>query len=239
MNTLLSQDADFDIVNERGETALHCAASSGCAEAVKVLLDLGSSIEALTLGKETALHTAGRLGHAKVVDLLVDRGANIEAREGFGCTPLHLAARATAPPAGVHMTCSLFLLLCFLHLPLPPALCLVLSIHPSGQAEKDTQQALQKAGPPHETSDATDKPEKDPDSSDDSSDVEPPILEEERLFADRLHVVETLLRAGADLKAANRNSETVLHYAAIGGHGPTITTLLIEGADLQSLTGSG
>lgn len=75
------------------------------------------------------------------------------------------------------------------------------------------------------------------DSSDDDSEAEP--AESDGGFSERLQVVRTLLGAGADFKAANKRSETVLHYAALGGHGPTITTLLVEGADLKLLTGSG
>ena len=66
-----------------------------------MLLDLGSAIEATTHAKETALHIASRLGKADIVALLVNRGANIEARDISGCTPLHFAVRATAPPSGV------------------------------------------------------------------------------------------------------------------------------------------
>jgi ankyrin repeat protein len=55
----------------------------------------------------------------------------------------------------------------------------------------------------------------------------------------QVKVVTLLLEAGADVKAVNRKSETVLHYAALGGHGPTITTLLVEGANPTCVTGTG
>lgn len=228
MRTLLSRDADFDVVNENGETALHCAAHSGCAEAVQVLLDLGSAIEATTHGKETALHVACRFGKADVVALLINCGANIEARDANGCTPFHLAARATVPPAGVFCSKECNSLRYIWNVAAPCDLC---RYPVTGHAEHGVQSSAENAENAVLGCDAK--------SSDDDSDGEPTISESERSFSKRLGVVQALLGAGADFKATNKKSETVLHYAAIGGHGPTITTLLVEGADLKSLSGSG
>lgn len=62
-----------------GLRPLHMAASSGCTEAIKLLLDAGADIDVRANKKWwTALAIAAYDGHTDIVDILVDRGANID-----------------------------------------------------------------------------------------------------------------------------------------------------------------
>ncbi|RPB22045.1 ankyrin, partial [Terfezia boudieri ATCC MYA-4762] len=60
-------------------TALHIAAKKGHLEVVKVLLDKGATINAMTHVNRTALHMAAENGHLEVVKVLLDKGATINA----------------------------------------------------------------------------------------------------------------------------------------------------------------
>ena len=66
-----------------GQTVLHVATPNGNSEVMQVLLDRGSSIEAICTGPgnigQTALHIAASSGRHGVVKLLLDRGAGIDA----------------------------------------------------------------------------------------------------------------------------------------------------------------
>ncbi len=62
---------------------------NGHVAAVKLLLDMGSDINAqIETNRNTALTLACFQGRAEVVSLLVDRKANIEHRAKTGLTPL-------------------------------------------------------------------------------------------------------------------------------------------------------
>jgi len=75
--------------------------------------------------------------------------------------------------------------------------------------------------------------------SDTDSDSEDGLDEESNPLDRQVKIIELLLVAGADIMAVNKRSESILHYAALGGHGPTITMLLVEGADSSAVTTSG
>jgi ankyrin repeat domain-containing protein 17 len=65
------------------------ASMNGHVAAVKLLLDMGSDINAqIETNRNTALTLACFQGRAEVVSLLVDRKANIEHRAKTGLTPL-------------------------------------------------------------------------------------------------------------------------------------------------------
>jgi ankyrin repeat domain-containing protein 17 len=65
------------------------ASMNGHVSAVKLLLDMGSDINAqIETNRNTALTLACFQGRAEVVSLLVDRKANIEHRAKTGLTPL-------------------------------------------------------------------------------------------------------------------------------------------------------
>ena len=63
-------------------------------EAVKLLLDLGSDVNAVDANGETAMHGAAYKSLPKVVRLLADRGARVEVwdrKDKYGWTPLAIA----------------------------------------------------------------------------------------------------------------------------------------------------
>ena len=79
---------------EKGWSRLHYAASGGNEKVVRLLLNKGADIEALTEFDKTLLHSAASGGNEKVVRLLLKKGADIHARDKNQWTPLHLAARS-------------------------------------------------------------------------------------------------------------------------------------------------
>ncbi|MGI9389902.1 MAG: ankyrin repeat domain-containing protein [Boseongicola sp.] len=83
--------AIFSCPNVLDADPIHDAAKSGDTSALNELLELGSSIEAVSaLG--TPLHIAVREGHLDVVELLIERGADVNAMSLLG-PPVLLATR--------------------------------------------------------------------------------------------------------------------------------------------------
>jgi ankyrin repeat protein len=66
-------DVDVKERDKWNRTALHIAASCGCADIVEILLNKGCPIDALDSDGYTALHRAVLNGHGEVVKLLLDR----------------------------------------------------------------------------------------------------------------------------------------------------------------------
>lgn len=96
VRTILTRDRDA--VRERssdGWTALHLAAFMGHAEIVRMLLDHGADLEAVSRNgiANRPLHAAlAGKGAPEVIELLLARGADVNARAEDEVTPLHLAA---------------------------------------------------------------------------------------------------------------------------------------------------
>jgi ankyrin repeat protein len=67
-------------INRPGWTPLHYAASSPHTAMVRLLLDKGAAIEALSPNKTTPLMMASRYGSEEVAHLLMSRGASSRAR---------------------------------------------------------------------------------------------------------------------------------------------------------------
>jgi ankyrin repeat protein len=70
------------------------AASAGCEDIVRDLLDHGVAIDARDRLGRTALALAAKGGRERIAELLIDRGAAIDARAISGATPLFFAAEA-------------------------------------------------------------------------------------------------------------------------------------------------
>lgn len=77
-----------------GSTPLMCAARAGNVNAVKVLLDNGADVNAVSYCGETALMCAccmnGENG-VEIIELLLEKGANINAENNFGLTVMDYA----------------------------------------------------------------------------------------------------------------------------------------------------
>jgi ankyrin repeat protein len=87
----------------RGQTPLMLAAAFGSYDAMKLLIDSGADVKAVSASGVTALHLCA--GDIKKVRLLLDRGADVNAKSQMGRTPLLVAAFT----AGASDTVSLLL----------------------------------------------------------------------------------------------------------------------------------
>lgn len=83
-----------------GWTSLHRAAQFGHSGVVKLLLESGSSIDAVDRNHNTALHAAasGHLFSLTCMALLVRGGATIEIRNEYGESPLFVAVMSSNWP---------------------------------------------------------------------------------------------------------------------------------------------
>ncbi|XP_071636411.1 uncharacterized protein [Temnothorax longispinosus] len=72
---------------------LHCAASNGHKDVVKVLMARGADVNATTdVENLTPLHSAACEGYEEIVEILIAGGANVNFKSNTGITPLHIAA---------------------------------------------------------------------------------------------------------------------------------------------------
>lgn len=86
-------EADIELKNENGLTALLQAVEDGDQDRVRALLALGAEIEAKTGRGKTALHIAAFFGHGEIVRMLLAAGADARATTGEQReTALHMAA---------------------------------------------------------------------------------------------------------------------------------------------------
>jgi len=90
--SFLDPETDVDLSHE-GEAPFHIACREGQVEVVRLLLDRGADIEAMTFAGSTSLYVACGNNMLEVARLLFDRGAGLEVKTKVGSTPLHLASR--------------------------------------------------------------------------------------------------------------------------------------------------
>lgn len=83
--------SSIDAINGSNYSALHCAASEGHVEVVRLLLDHGADKE-VTADGWRPLHVACSKEHTAVVALLLSRGASVDAVMQDGITALHFVA---------------------------------------------------------------------------------------------------------------------------------------------------
>ena len=75
-------------------TAMHIAATTGHADAVRVLLRHGAHIDAKDIYGLTALHNAARTGCTEAVEVLMEYHADVNGPDNDGWTALHVAAQS-------------------------------------------------------------------------------------------------------------------------------------------------
>jgi len=83
-----------DAADEKGQTALLAASTSGHGHIVQLLRDAGALAAASSATGQAALMEAARSGNEQAVKVLLAAGANAEARDDTGMTPLMAAVVA-------------------------------------------------------------------------------------------------------------------------------------------------
>ena len=96
----LIKQADVNVPQGDGNTALHWAAYRGDIEMTRVLIQARANVKPRTrLAGMTPLHLAASSGNAAIIDLLVKAGADPDAANDNGTTALMLAAASGKPEA--------------------------------------------------------------------------------------------------------------------------------------------
>jgi hypothetical protein len=95
MELLLTHGAQLGLVDRRGRTCLHCAASSGRANCLVFALEFGADefIEVKQDNGFTCLHAAIRANNKECVEILLQAGADLAAETADGCNAYELASK--------------------------------------------------------------------------------------------------------------------------------------------------
>ncbi|XP_059970985.1 E3 ubiquitin-protein ligase HACE1 isoform X2 [Mesoplodon densirostris] len=91
MSKLLEYNADVNICNNEGLTAIHWLAVNGRTELLHDLVQHVSDVDVEDAMGQTALHVACQNGHKTTVQCLLDSGADINRPNVSGATPLYFA----------------------------------------------------------------------------------------------------------------------------------------------------
>uniref|UniRef100_A0A8D0A1T8 E3 ubiquitin-protein ligase HACE1 n=1 Tax=Sander lucioperca TaxID=283035 RepID=A0A8D0A1T8_SANLU len=91
MGKLLEYNADVNICNNEGLTAIHWLAVNGRTELLHDLVQHVSNVDVEDAMGQTALHVACQNGHKTTVLCLLDSGADINRPNISGATPLYFA----------------------------------------------------------------------------------------------------------------------------------------------------
>jgi ankyrin repeat protein len=78
IKTLLDYEADVNLIDYNGWTALHHAAFKGDFEASVELIKNGANVNAYSTMMKTPLHLAAFYNHPEIINLLVESGANLQ-----------------------------------------------------------------------------------------------------------------------------------------------------------------
>lgn len=90
---LISQNADVNIGDLGGETALHIASREGHLPIVQMLVNSGANLETQDVDGWTPLMRATLRGRDKVVQLIIASGASVGAMNRWGETPILLSSK--------------------------------------------------------------------------------------------------------------------------------------------------
>ena len=80
--------------NDGGCAPVWCASRVGHVEVLKLLLDCGVDVNAVSNRGETPLYAAAREGHVAAIKLLLGRGADIHKADDDGRTPVYTASES-------------------------------------------------------------------------------------------------------------------------------------------------
>ena len=90
---LIDNNADLNITNAYGYTALIWAAQEGHTDIVELLIDNNANLNIQDKHTHTALIWAAQEGHMEIVGLLIDNNANLNIQDKHGYAALIYAAR--------------------------------------------------------------------------------------------------------------------------------------------------
>jgi len=96
---LIERGADLEAKNSTGYTPLFLAVAGKKVEAVRLLLEKGAAVDAETRFQTTPLFTAAESGETAVIKLLVGKKADVNHVSPFFGSPLHRAAYMDMPGA--------------------------------------------------------------------------------------------------------------------------------------------
>jgi len=96
----LAPHADVNAANYEQRTPLHLAASSGSAEAVRCLLELGVQVSPVDRWGNTPLDAALRKAHTEIISIIKDKGGVVGSADADGFAARNAAAFRTAAAAG-------------------------------------------------------------------------------------------------------------------------------------------
>ncbi len=85
---LLENEADVDIRETDGMTALMWSSYNGYSGIVRILLDVGADVDIQNENGWAAIHCASRFGHTYIVELLLNHGANVDIQDIYNWTSL-------------------------------------------------------------------------------------------------------------------------------------------------------
>ncbi|KAM7203985.1 Ankyrin repeat-containing domain protein [Rhypophila sp. PSN 637] len=244
-------------IKRQHKDQLFIAAANGDEAAVKHLLESGANVDVGNTRDETSLHLASQKGHSSVVTLLLDYGANVESTDFRGLSSLHHAI------INKHETIA-NLLAVRLSNPISAKLVAgkdLLSLA-SDNGYASVMEKLLDQGADIESKSAKDDwtPLMFAASSGHAHCVRllvqrkansavrcrrtgktPLHLAAENYKLDSIEIISTLLSAGADIEARDRNGQqhaydnkTALHYAAKQGSVKKVELLLAAGAEIDA-----
>lgn len=94
VDMLLSQfNANPNVKDINGNTALHTAASYGDYYIVKLLIEYGADVNAVNIQGNTPIHVAAMYGTTNIVNLLLGNGGDVNTCNYNGETPLFIAIK--------------------------------------------------------------------------------------------------------------------------------------------------
>jgi len=91
VNHLIHHQADPNVVDHKGRTALHVAARFGLDDVVAVLLEKRADLDHRDDSGRSVLHVAAQYGHARALLTLLDADAGVDARDDMDRTALYAA----------------------------------------------------------------------------------------------------------------------------------------------------
>lgn len=100
---LIHHKAHINARDTNGFTPLHTASMNQWwrnGEVIRILVESGAELGAVTRLGLTALHLSAWKGHMVMAEILVNHGAEVDSKDGQGRTPLHWAARGFRHPRG-------------------------------------------------------------------------------------------------------------------------------------------